>query len=236
MPRKTVLRAERGGQQRRAGRPPPTGRRSEPVDAERRPLAFRRGPPGDVADADGEGGAGEAEKEAAARRLRESVGGGTSRHGPATTSRSTANTARPPNRSAACPSVAGRAIRGAPGVAIRRPVALPVRSSVSRKRGANAPTSPQAAKQTAKEVVASASCRFVALPPAASRPARSLTPGSSASSPAYYRAWLRRHGAPARANAGGDRAAARRRASSPAASAPATGSGGWRDCGTPPAA
>ncbi len=135
----------------------------------------------------------------AARSCVKLLASGTSRHAPATTSWRTAITARPPKRSPSTPIGSRASDPSSTGVAIRRPVALPESPSVSRKRGASAPISPQAAKQTAKEVVASASCRFVALPPAASRPARSLTPGSSASSPAYYRAWLRRHGAPARA-------------------------------------
>ncbi len=103
---------------------------------------------------------------------------GTSRQAPATTSCSTAITARPPKRSPSVPIGSRASDPRSTGVAISRPVAVSVSPSASRKRGARAPISPQAAKQTANEAVASASCRFVARSTAGSDDSLTRTPST----------------------------------------------------------
>src|SRR5437667_6008670 len=80
--------------------------------------------------------------------------------GTATRIISNAKTVLPPKRSASIPVTMRSKAPRRTGTATRNAVCVAVRWKVSRKRGANALISPQAAKQMAKETVPRANCRF----------------------------------------------------------------------------
>src|SRR5579859_317989 len=80
--------------------------------------------------------------------------------GTATRIISNAKTVLPPKRSASIPVTMRSKAPRKTGTATRNAVCVAVRWNVSRKRGANALISPQAAKQIAKETVPRVNCRF----------------------------------------------------------------------------
>src|SRR6478672_4129377 len=81
---------------------------------------------------------------------------GTSQAGTATSSIRTVKTLRPPKRSASMPTGSRASEPRRTGIATRSAVCVALRPNISRKRGAKAETSPQAAKQTANDRVPSA--------------------------------------------------------------------------------